>query len=80
MTWMNYSTQKIVVPIMIVGLGNTVFCEATKVDMAESEDKRQKNHFQKKKNQLSSMHFQALCVCFAHFLKISDVLLNCMKK
>ncbi len=36
---MNYSTQKNVVPIMIVGLGNTVFCEATKVDLAELEDK-----------------------------------------
>jgi hypothetical protein len=42
------------------------FCEATKVDLAESEDKHQKNHCQKKKNQLSS----TLCVCFAHFLKI----------
>jgi hypothetical protein len=27
---------------MIVGLGNTVFCEAVKVDLAESEDKHQK--------------------------------------
>jgi hypothetical protein len=46
MKQINYSTQKIVVPIMIVGLGNTVFCEATKVDLAESEAKHQKNHFQ----------------------------------
>ncbi len=35
-------------------IGEYCFCEATKVDLAESEDKRQKNQPQKKKNQLSS--------------------------
>jgi hypothetical protein len=38
------------------------FCEATKVDLAESEDKRQKNHFQKKKNQLSSTLSSTVCL------------------
>jgi hypothetical protein len=28
-------------------IGEYYFCEATKVDLAESEDKHQKNHFQK---------------------------------
>jgi hypothetical protein len=35
-------------------IGEYCFCEAVKVDLAESEDKRQKNHFRKKNNQLSS--------------------------
>jgi hypothetical protein len=35
-------------------IGEYCFCEALKVDLAESEDKRQKNHAQKKKNQFSS--------------------------
>ncbi len=35
-------------------IGEYCFCEATKVDLAESEDKRRKDHFRKKKNQLSS--------------------------
>jgi hypothetical protein len=62
MTWMNYSTQKIVVPVMIIGLGNIVFCEAIKVDLAESEDKCQKNQPQKNKNQLSSTLSSAVCL------------------
>jgi hypothetical protein len=33
-------------------IGEYCFCEAIKVDLAESEDKRQKNQPQKKKNQL----------------------------
>ncbi len=35
-------------------IGEYCFCEATTVDLAESENKRQKHHFRKKKNQLSS--------------------------
>ncbi len=31
-------------------IGEYCFCEAIKVDLVELEDKRQKNHFQKKKN------------------------------
>jgi hypothetical protein len=53
-TQMNYSTQKNVVP-------------ATKVDLAESEDKRQKNHFRKKKNQLSSPLLSTVCLLCALF-------------
>ncbi len=67
MMQMNYSTQKNVVPIMIVGLGNTVFCEAIKVDLAESEDKCQRNHFQKKKNQLSSTLSSTVCLLLTLF-------------
>ncbi len=32
-------------------IGEYCFCEAIKVDLAESEDKYQNNHFQKKKKQ-----------------------------
>ncbi len=35
-------------------IGEFCFCEAIKVDLAESEDKRQKNQPQRNKNQLSS--------------------------
>ncbi len=35
-------------------IGIYCFCEAIKVDLAESEDKRQKNQSQRNKNQLSS--------------------------
>jgi hypothetical protein len=47
-------------------IGEYCFCEAIKVDLAESEDKRQKNHFQKKKNQLSST--LSCTVCLLHTL------------
>jgi hypothetical protein len=43
-------------------IGEYCFCEAIKVDLAESEDKRQKNHFQKKKNQLSSTLSSTVCL------------------
>jgi hypothetical protein len=45
------------------------FCEATKVDLAESEDKRQKIISRKRRINFQA-HFQALCVCFVHFLII----------
>ncbi len=38
------------------------FCEATKVDLAESEDKGRKNHVQKKKNQLSITLSTTVCL------------------
>jgi hypothetical protein len=50
-------------------IGEYCFCEAIKVDLAESEDKHQKNHFQKRRINFQA-HSQALCVCFAHYLKI----------
>ncbi len=43
------------------------FCEATKVDLAELEDKCQKNYFQKKKNQLSSTLSSTVCLLCALF-------------
>ncbi len=48
-------------------IGEYCFCEAIKVDLAESEDKRQKNHFQKKKNQLSSKLLSNVCLFCAFF-------------
>jgi hypothetical protein len=59
-------------------IGEYCFWEAIKVDLAESEDKRQKNQPQKNKNQLSST-LLSTCVCFALYLRIYDVLLNCMR-
>ncbi len=51
-------------------IGEYCFCETIKVDLAESEDKRQKNHLQKIKRIYFQAHSQALCVCFTHYLKI----------
>jgi hypothetical protein len=48
-------------------IGEYCFCEATKVDLAESEDKCQKKHFQKKKNQLSSTLLSTVCLLHALF-------------
>jgi hypothetical protein len=59
---MNYSTQKLVVPVMIVGLGNLFFCEAIEVYLAESEDICQKNQPQRNKNQLSSTLSSTVCL------------------
>jgi hypothetical protein len=47
-------------------IGEYCFYEAIKVDLAESEAKHQKI-------------FQALCIYFAYYLRIWDVLLNCMQ-
>ncbi len=49
-TWGSYFTQKIVVRAMMVGLGNILFCEAIKVDVAELEAKRQKNQLLRQKS------------------------------
>jgi hypothetical protein len=48
-------------------IGEYCFCEATKVDLAESEDKHQKNHFRKKRNQLSSTLLSTVCLLRALF-------------
>jgi hypothetical protein len=50
-------------------IGEYFFCEAIKVDLAESEDKRKKNISRKRRISFQA-HSQALCVCFAHYLKI----------
>jgi hypothetical protein len=39
-------------------IGEYCFCEAMKVDLEESEDKRKKNHTRKKTNQFSSIFFK----------------------
>jgi hypothetical protein len=48
-------------------IGEYCFCEATKVDLAESEDKRRRNQLQKKKNQLSSTLLSTVCLLHALF-------------
>jgi hypothetical protein len=48
-------------------IGEYCFCEAIKVDLAESEDKHQKNHFQKKKNQFSSTLSSTVCLLHTLF-------------
>jgi hypothetical protein len=48
-------------------IGEYCFCEAMKVDLAESEDKREKIIPGKEK---SKALFQALCICFAPFFKV----------
>jgi hypothetical protein len=48
-------------------IGEYCFCEATKVDLAESEDKCQKDHFRKKKNQFSSTLLRTVCLLHALF-------------
>jgi hypothetical protein len=50
-------------------IGKYCFCEAIKVDLEESEDKRQKIISRKRRINFQA-HSQALCVCFAHYLKI----------
>ncbi len=48
-------------------IGEYCFCEAIKVDLAESVDKRGKNHFQKKKNQFSSTLSSTVCLLHTLF-------------
>jgi hypothetical protein len=48
-------------------IGEYCFFEAIKVDLAESEDKRRKNYFRKKKNQLSNTLLSTVCLLHALF-------------
>ncbi len=48
-------------------IGEHCFCEAIKVDLAESEDKRQNNQPQKKKNHLSSKLLSTVCLLHTLF-------------
>jgi hypothetical protein len=50
-------------------IGECCFCEATKVDFAESEENAEKIIFRKRRINFQA-HFQPLCVCFVQFLKI----------
>jgi hypothetical protein len=62
MAQMNYSTQKIVVPIMIVGLGNTVFVMQLKLVWQNQKINVKNIIFQRKKNQLSSTLSSTVCL------------------
>ncbi len=57
-------------------IGEYSFCEAMKVDLAESEDKRQKNHIQKKTNQFSSTFSSTmylLCILFEDLGSVTEL-------
>ncbi len=62
MMQMNYSTQKVVVPIMIVGLGNTVFVRQLKLIWQNHKINVEKIIFQKKKNHFSSTLSSTVCL------------------
>jgi hypothetical protein len=59
-------------------IGEYCFCEAIKVDLAESALNVKKISLRKTRISFQAL-FQALCVCFTHYLRIWDVLLNCMR-
>jgi hypothetical protein len=67
MTQKNFSTQKIFVPIMIVGLGNTVFVRQLKLIWQSQKINVEKNQLHKKKNQLSSTLLSTVCLLCALF-------------
>jgi hypothetical protein len=67
MTQKNYSTQKICVPIMIVGLGNTVFVRQLKLIWQSQKINVKNKQPQKKKNQLSSTLLSTVCLLHALF-------------
>jgi hypothetical protein len=79
---MNYSTQKNSCTSHDGRIGEYCFCEAIKVDLAESEDKSQKNQSQKNKNQLSSRSSSTvslLCTLFedlGYAVELHDKLAN----
>jgi hypothetical protein len=68
MTQKNYSTQKIFVPIMIVGLGKTVFVRQLKlIGQSHKINLKKLRQPQKKKNQLSSTLLSTVCLLHALF-------------
>ncbi len=66
MTQMNYFNQKNCTN-HDCRIEEYCFCEAIKVDLAESEEKRQKNHILEKKNQFSSTLSSTVCLLCALF-------------
>jgi hypothetical protein len=60
-------------------IGEQCFCEAIKVDLAESEENVEKIILKRRRISFQA-HSQALYLYFTHYLKIQDVLLNCMRK
>jgi hypothetical protein len=67
MTQKNYSTHKIFVAIIIVGLGSTVFVMQLKLIWQSQKINIEKNQPQKKKNQLSSKLLCTVCLLRALF-------------
>jgi hypothetical protein len=67
MTRMNYSTQKIVVPVMIVGFGNIVFVRQLKLTWQNQKINVKKNQPRKKKIQLSSTLSSTVCLLYTLF-------------
>ncbi len=61
--------SKIVVPIMIVGSGNTVFVRQLKL-IWQNQKINVKKVISRKRRINFQAHSQALCVCFTHYLKI----------
>ncbi len=61
--------SKKIVPIMIVGLGNTVFVRQLKL-IWQSQKINVKKIISRKRRINFQAHSQALCVCFTHYLKI----------
>jgi hypothetical protein len=55
-------------------IGEYCFCEAMKVNLAESEDKCQKNHTQKKKNQFSSTFSSTMSLLCTLFEDLGSVI------
>jgi hypothetical protein len=67
MTQKNYIHSKNICTNHDCRIGEYCFCEATKVDLAESEDKRKKKQLQEKKNQPSSTLLSTVCLLCALF-------------
>ncbi len=65
MRQMNYSTQKTICINHDCRIGEYCFCEANKVDLAESEDKLQKKSFQEKEES-TFKHTLKHCVFASH--------------
>jgi hypothetical protein len=64
-----FHSKKKFVPIMIVGLGNTVFVRQLKL-IWQSQKINVKKIISGNRRINFQANFQALCVCFTHFLKI----------
>jgi hypothetical protein len=71
---MFYFTQKIVVLVVIVGFGNIVFVRQLKLIWQNQKLNVEKNSLRE-----AIISIQALCLYFTYYLRIWDVLLNCMR-
>jgi hypothetical protein len=66
---MNYSTQKIAVPVMIVGLGNIGFVRQLKLIWQKKKINVERISLRETGTNFQAL-FKALCVYFAHYLRI----------